>query len=99
METWERILKLFMGDPVERKYCNLNSIINFEMDSVNIYKDKHSLIKNVEPKSVYVFYKGEHVATAYQDHIDKISSSYSDKEDQNKLEKLFSTLDSFYSVY
>jgi len=99
MEIWERILKLYMGDPVERKYCNLSSIINLEMDSVKIYKDKHSLIKDIEPKSAYIFYKGEHVATAYQDHIDRKSRSFSDQEDQKKLEKMFSILDSFYSVY
>jgi hypothetical protein len=92
----EMIIKGLTGSPIERKYCDLNFLLNTKIDNVKTYQDGNSLKKDCEPKAAYIFFKQQYVGTAYQNKL-----VMGERFDQNnEIKNLFNQIEErFYSTY
>lgn len=81
----------------EQKYCNLSAMARFEMRDVQIVQDRVSLQQMSEPNYLIIRYKGWHVATAYENGLERAAVGFTNDRDQERLEEVWRLLGSYYS--
>jgi len=79
----------------ELKYCRLDAMQKFEMENVSFQQDGFSLKWGLEPRALYINYKGLNVGTAYENRLirseNKSLSIFKDRD----VDKIFKMLDTY----
>lgn len=95
VESWlGKIEKALFG---EARFCDLSTMIKFQMEDVQLLPDYRHLKHGEDLSYLIVTYQGHHVATAFVSHLARRTLSFPNEHDQQKVEKLYRFLESYYS--
>ncbi|HIH12305.1 TPA: hypothetical protein HA242_01155 [Candidatus Woesearchaeota archaeon] len=80
-----------------QKYCRLDAVAKLEMRDIKVMNDANALRFNTEPRYLIVTYQDDFIATVYPNHLSRAPVKFSWQKDQDYVEKVWKTLETYYS--